>query len=105
MKLEVYAAKLFNEFCKKQGLDGRWDYLSPVRKMAWIEEAHFLLRSSIAELRDSFKPLKFTPAQASFEIGYNQGMSTERTATLSYLDYMREDLAFQYEQLKNKYTK
>jgi hypothetical protein len=105
MKLEVYAAKLFNEFCKRQGLDGRWDYLSPLRKMVWIEEAYFLLKSSVSELRESFKPLKFTQAQASFEIGYNQGMSTERAATQSYLDYLRDDLSVQYEQLKDKYTK
>lgn len=105
MKLEVYAAKLFNEFCKRQGLDGRWDYLSPNRKLAWIEEAHFLLRSSVVELKESFKPLRQGVAQASFEIGYNQGMSAERMATLSYLDFMRDDLAFQYEQLKEKYTK
>lgn len=105
MRLEVYAAKLFNEFCKRQGLDGRWDYLSPKRKLVWIEEAHFLLRSSVLELKESFKPIKQTVAQASFEIGYNQGMSTERMSTLSYLDYMQDDLAQQYEQLKDKYTK
>lgn len=105
MKLEVYASKLFNEFCKRQGLDGRWDYLSPKRKLAWIEEAHFLLRSSVVELKESFRPLRQGPAQASFEIGYNQGMSAERMATLSHLDFMRDDLAFQYEQLKEKYTK
>ena len=105
MKLEVYAAKLFIEFCVRQGLDGRWDYLDPKRKLIWLEEAHFLLRSAIMELKDSFKPLRQSKAQASFEIGYNQGMSAERMALQSSLDFTRDDLAVQYDQLKEKYTK
>jgi acyl carrier protein phosphodiesterase len=105
MRLEVYAAKLFNDFCKNQGLDGRWDYLSPKRKLVWISEAHHLLRTSVQELRASFKPLKQMKPQASYEIGYYQGMSAERLATLSYLDHCIEDLAAQYEDLNNKYNK
>lgn len=105
MRLEVYAAKLFNDFCKNQGLDGRWDYLSPNRKLAWIREAHYLLKTAITELKNSFKPLKPVKPQASYEIGYYQGMSAERLATLSYLDHCVEELTAQYEDLNNKYNK
>lgn len=104
MKLEVYAARIFEEYTEQQGLEGRWEYLSSSRKMAWIKEAHYLLRSSIQELSTSFKPLPKMNPQASFEMGYNQGMSTERNATLSYIEFLITDLGQQYSQLEEKYN-
>lgn len=105
MKLEVYAAKLFNRFCDRQGTKGKWDYLSSTRKLVWIEEAYVLLKSSILELKGAFKPLKPNKAQASFEIGYNQGLSAERFATISFLEYLLKELDDQHDQLKEKYQK
>lgn len=105
MKLEVYAANLFSEYCNRQGIGGSWAYLSPRRKLVWLEEALFLLKSSIQELRKQFKPLGKPGGQASFEIGYNQGMSAERLSTISLLDYLESSLEDQFEELKYKYTK
>ena len=103
MKLEVYAATIFEKYTKQQGVEGRWEYLSSSRKMAWIDEAHFLLRSAIQELSKSFKPIAKASPQASFEIGYHQGMSTERNAIISYIEFMVQDLEQQYSFLEDKY--
>lgn len=103
MKLEVYAARIFEEYTKQQGLEGRWEYLSSSRKLSWLDEAHFLLSSAIQELSKGFKPIAKINAQASFEVGYNQGMTTERNATLSYIEFLMNDLGQQYNQLQEKY--
>lgn len=100
MKLEVYAAKLFNEFCYNQGIKGNWEYVSKERKLVWIEEALYLLKSSLELLKSNFTPIKQVKHQTSFEIGYYQGLTAERYSTLSFIDYTLEDLDNQYENLK-----
>jgi hypothetical protein len=103
MKLEVYAARIFEEYVKQQGIDGHWDYLSSTRKLNWIKEANFLMRSSIQELSKCFKPLPKSNPQASYEAGYQHGMATERNSLLSYVEYLSQDLEQQYRQLEDKY--
>lgn len=105
MKLEVYAARIFTEYCRRQGLDGQWDYLAPKRKMVWIEEARFLLKSAIEELKKELKPPVRNLGQASYEIGYNSGMNAEKMATQELIKQTLDDLEAQYLELKENYNK
>ncbi len=105
MKLEVYAARIFTEYCRRQGLDGQWDYLAPKRKIVWIEEARFLLKSAIEEFRKELKPPTKNLGQASYEIGYNSGMNAEKLAAQDQVNQMLDDIEDQYLELKELYNK
>lgn len=105
MKLEVYAASLFIEYCKKQRIDARWERLSNKRKLVWLEEALFLMTTSINEVKKCLKPLPKTNGQASYELGYYSGMFQERNATIELLNNLQKSLETEYENLVEQLSK
>jgi len=105
MKLESYTANLFVDYCARQGIsNASWAYLSNKRKLVWLKEASFLLKSSIKEIKKQIKPLGKTGGQASYEIGYNQGMYAERLSMISLLEYLESDIQDQFETLQQHYN-
>ena len=105
MKLELYASQLFLEYCNNQGVNALWDYLSDSRKLVWIEEALHLMLSSIKQVKATLKPMSKNTGQASFEMGYYQGMAVERQALLNNLAELEKSLKYQFEELKQQYNK
>jgi len=105
MTLEVYAAGLFTEYCKKQRIEAHWQYLSNQRKLVWLEEALFLMTTSVAEVKKSLKPLPRSQGQASYELGYYNGMFQERNATITAIDDLQRSLESQYENLIEQLSK
>lgn len=105
MKLEIYAASLFTEYCKKQKIEASWQYLSNQRKLVWLGEALFLMTTSLTEVKKSLKPLPRSQGQASYELGYYNGMFQERNATITSIDDLQRSLESQYENLIEQLSK
>lgn len=105
MKLEVYASSLFEQYCKRQQIKASWQYLSGQRKLVWLDEALYLMLTSIEAIKKSLKPLPKMQGQASYEMGYYNGLFQERQATITHLDSLVEALEAEYESLEEQLSK
>lgn len=62
--LETMAAEMFHNFAKQEGISADWNYLSPNRRLAWMEDVMIVMNYFMDEIAKEIRPLK-QPGQLS----------------------------------------
>ena len=71
--------------------------------MVWMVEALYYLDYILGRIRERYKSKPFTPAQTSYENGFQQGALSERSEVNKLLEYLDSDLKKQLEDFKEQH--
>lgn len=102
--LEELAKEMFEHYAfNETGTRLRWQHLSKERQEAWMDEAMFVVRFMMEELKDKVKPiLNLAPTNTSYAMGYNQGIRDERLKFVDLVIDMHKQLLTEYKEFKSK---
>lgn len=101
--LKELAEELFEKYCEQElGRRGQWEYLSPERQLAWMDDALAIALSLTKKLKDKVKPMPPPPSRFDtiFSQGYYVGQLDQRTEFVQVVHDIYEELQIEFDDFK-----
>ncbi len=101
--IEVLAIGLFERYARSRtGKHHDWNYLARDRQIEWMEEVVIYNEHILEQIRGRLKPPPGPlPGDATYGIGYKDGLRVKYQEVMAVLDSLDADLKNQLDLIKN----